>query len=83
MGYQHKQLLVRCFHGRQYINRVENEYSKLTDSINKLGDYLLKQMNKKKTLTDNHYKLLIKQYAIMLQYADVLAQRINLARKEK
>lgn len=27
--------------------RVENEYSKLTDSINKLGDYLLKQMNKK------------------------------------
>lgn len=55
--------------------RVENEYSKLTDSINKLGDYLLKQMNKKKTLpTDNHYKLLIKQYAIMQQYADVLAQ---------
>lgn len=63
--------------------RVENEYSKLTDSINKLGDYLLKQMNKKKTLTDNHYKLLIKQYAIMQQYADVLAQRINLTRKEK
>lgn len=63
--------------------RVENEYSKLTDSINKLGDYLLKQMNKKKTLSDNHYKLLIKQYAIMQQYADVLAQRINLARKEK
>jgi hypothetical protein len=63
--------------------RVENEYSKLTDSINKLGDYLLKQMDKKKTLTDNHYKLLIKQYAIMQQYADVLAQRINLARKEK
>lgn len=57
--------------------RVENEYSKLTENINKLGDYLLKQMNKKKTLTDNHYKLLIKQYA------DVLAQRINLARKEK
>lgn len=56
--------------------RVENEYSKLIESINKLGDYLLKQMNKKKTLTDNHYKLLIKQYA------DVLAQRINLARKE-
>lgn len=28
--------------------RVENEYSKLTDSINKLGDYLLKQMDKKK-----------------------------------
>lgn len=28
--------------------RVENEYFKLTDSINKLGDYLLKQMNKKK-----------------------------------
>lgn len=65
------------------LTRVENEYSKLTDSINKLGDYLLKQMNKKKTLTDNHYKLLIKQYVIMLQYADVLAQRINLARKEK
>lgn len=64
--------------------RVENEYSKLTENINKLGDYLLKQMNKKKTLTnDNHYKLLIKQYSIMLQYADVLAQRINLARKEK
>lgn len=63
--------------------RVENEYSKLTDSINKLGDYLLKQMDKKKTLTDNHYKLLIKQYAIMQQYADVLAQRIKLARKEK
>lgn len=63
--------------------RVENEYSKLTDSINKLDDYLLKQMNKKKTLTDNHYKLLIKQYAIMQQYADVLAQRINLARKGK
>lgn len=64
--------------------RIENEYSKLTENINKLGDYLLKQMNKKKkTLTDNHYKLLIKQYAIMLQYADVLAQRINLARKEK
>lgn len=58
--------------------RVENEYSKLTENINKLRDYLLKQMNKKKTLpTDNHYKLLIKQYA------DVLAQRINLARKEK
>lgn len=65
------------------LTRVENEYSKLTDSINKLGDYLLKQMNKKKTLTDNHYKLLIKQYAIMLQYADVLTQRLNLARKEK
>lgn len=65
------------------LTRVENEYSKLTDSINKLGDYLLKQMNKKKTLTDAHYKLLIKQYDIMLQYADVLAQRINLARKEK
>lgn len=65
------------------LTRVENEYSKLTDSINKLGDYLLKQMNEKKTLTDNHYKLLIKQYVIMLQYADVLAQRINLARKEK
>lgn len=63
--------------------RIENEYSKLTDSINKLGDYLLKQMDKKKTLTDNHYELLIKQYVIMLQYADVLAQRINLARKEK
>lgn len=63
--------------------RVENEYSKLTDSISKLGNYLLKQMDKKKTLTDNHYKLLIKQYDIMLQYADVLAQRISLARKEK
>lgn len=63
--------------------RVKNEYSELTESINKLGDYLLKQMNKKKTLTDNHYKLLIKQYSIMLQYADVLEQRINLARKEK
>lgn len=63
--------------------RVENKYSKLTESIKKLGDYLLKQMNKKKTLTDNHYELLIKQYVIMLQYADVLAQRINLARKEK
>lgn len=63
--------------------RIENEYYKLNESINKLGDYLLKQMNKKKTLTDKHYKLLIKQYAIMLQYADVLAQRINLARKEK
>ena len=63
--------------------RIENEYSKLTENINKLGDYLLKQMNKKKTLTDKHYKLLIKQYAIMLQYADVLAQRINLTRKEK
>lgn len=62
--------------------RIENEYSKLTENINKLGAYLLKQMNKKKTLTDNHYKLLLKQYAIMLQYADVLAQRINLARKE-
>lgn len=63
--------------------RIENEYSKLTENINKLGDYLLKQMNKKKTLTDNHYKLLIKQYAIMLQYADVLEKRLNLARKEK
>lgn len=63
--------------------RIENEYSKLTENINKLGDYLLKQMNKKKTLTDKHYKLLIKQYGIMLQYANVLAQRINLARKEK
>lgn len=63
--------------------RVEHEYCTLTENINKLGDYLLKQMNKKKTLTDNHYKLLIKQYAIMLQYADVLAQRIHLARKEK
>lgn len=62
---------------------VQNEYSELTESINKLGDYLLKQMNKKKTLTDNHYELLIKQYSIMLQYADVLEQRINLARKEK
>ena len=60
--------------------RVENEYSKLTENINKLGDYLLKQMNKKKMLTDNHYKLLIKQYAIMLQYADVLAQRIKIGR---
>ena len=65
------------------LTRIKNEYSKLTESINKLGDYLLKQMNKKKTLTDNHYKLLIKQYAIMLQYADVLAQRIHLAGKEK
>lgn len=63
--------------------RIENEYSKLNESINKLGDYLLKQMNKKKTLSDNHYELLIKQYGIMLQYADVLAQRIHLARKEK
>lgn len=63
--------------------RIENEYSKLTESINNLGDYLLKQMNKKKTLTDKHYKLLIKQYSIMLQYADVLAQRIHLTRKEK
>lgn len=64
--------------------KVEHEYSKLTENINKLGDYLLKQMNKKKTLTDDkHYELLIKQYAIMLQYADVLAQRINLARKEQ
>lgn len=63
--------------------RIEREYYTLTENINKLGDYLLKQMNKKKTLTDNHYKLLIKQYAIMLQYADVLAQRIHLARKEK
>ena len=63
--------------------RIENELSKLTESINKLGDYLLKQMNKKKTLTDDHYELLIKQYAIMLQYADVLTQRINLARKGK
>lgn len=63
--------------------RIKNEYSKLTENINKLGDYLLKQMNKKKTLTDKHYKLLIKQYAIMLQYADILAQRINLARREK
>ena len=65
------------------LTRVENEYSKLTENINKLGDYLLKQMNKKKTLTDNYYKLLIKQYAIMLQYADVLAQRINLKKKKK
>lgn len=66
------------------LDRVENEYSKLTENINKLGDYLLKQMNKKKTLTDNkHYELLIKQYAIMLQYADILAQRIHLARKEQ
>lgn len=65
------------------LDRVENEYSKLTENINKLGDYLLKQMNKKKTLTDNHYKLLIKQYALMLQYADILAQLIHLARKEK
>lgn len=64
--------------------KVEHEYSKLTENINKLGAYLLKQMNKKKTLTDDkHYELLIKQYAIMLQYADVLAQRINLARKEQ
>lgn len=30
------------------LDRVENEYSKLTENINKLGDYLLKQMNKKK-----------------------------------
>lgn len=66
------------------LDRVENEYSKLTENINKLGDYLLKQMNKKKTLTDDkHYELLIKQYAIMLQYADILAQRIHLARKEQ
>lgn len=28
--------------------RVENEHSKLTENINKLGDYLLKQMNKRK-----------------------------------
>lgn len=27
--------------------KVEHEYSKLTENINKLGDYLLKQMNKK------------------------------------
>ena len=66
------------------LDRVENEYSKLTENINNLGDYLLKQMNKKKTLTDDkHYELLIKQYAIMLQYADILAQRIHLARKEQ
>lgn len=65
------------------VARIENEYSKLSENIKKLGDYLLKQMDKKKTLTDTHYVLLIKQYAIMLQYADVLAQRINLARKEK
>lgn len=32
--------------------RVENEYSKLTENINKLGDYLLKQMNKKKENAD-------------------------------
>lgn len=63
--------------------RIENEYSKLNKTINKLGDYLLKQMNKKKTLTDNHYELLIKQYSIMLQYAEVLAQQIHLAKKEK
>ena len=63
--------------------RAENEYSKLSENINKLGDYLLKQIDKKTLPTDNHYELLIKQYAIMLQYADVLAQRINLARKEK
>lgn len=63
--------------------RIESEYSKLTENINKLGDYLLKQMNKRKTLTDNHYELLIKQYAIMLQYADVLAQRLHLAQKGK
>ena len=63
--------------------RIESEYSKLTESINKLGDYLLKQMNKRKTLTDNHYELLIKQYAIMLQYADVLAQRLHLIQKGK
>lgn len=63
--------------------RIESEYSKLTEAINKLGDYLLKQMNKRKTLTDNHYELLIKQYAIMLQYADVLAQRLHLAQKGK
>lgn len=69
--------------GPNTLARIENEYSKLTENINKLGDYLLKQMNKKKTLTDKHYKLLIKQYAIMLQYADVLAQRINLVRKKK
>lgn len=25
--------------------RVENEYSKLTESINKLGDYLLKRIH--------------------------------------
>lgn len=65
------------------LDRIESEYSKLTESINKLGDYLLKQMNKRKTLTDNHYELLIKQYAIMLQYADVLTQRIHLAQKGK
>ena len=63
--------------------RIETEYFKLTESINKLGDYLLKQMNKRKTLTDKHYELLIKQYAIMLQYADVLAQRVHLAQKGK
>lgn len=63
--------------------RIKSEYSKLTESINKLGDYLLKQMNKRKTLTDNHYELLIKQYAIMLQYADVLAQRLHLTQKGK
>ena len=28
--------------------RVKNEYSKLTENINKLDDYLLKQMNKRK-----------------------------------
>lgn len=66
------------------LNRIENEYSNLTEATNKLGDYLLKQMTEKKALTnDNHYKLLIKQYGIMLQYADVLAQRIHLLRKEQ
>lgn len=27
------------------LTRVENEYSKLTENINKLGDYLLKQIH--------------------------------------
>lgn len=63
--------------------KIENEYSKLTESTYKLGDYLLKQMGKNKTLTDDHYELLIKQYAIMLQYADILSQRIHLIRKEQ
>lgn len=30
------------------LTRVENEYSKLTENINKLGDYLLNKRTKRK-----------------------------------
>lgn len=65
------------------LDKLEKEYSELTNRTNKLADFLIKQMNKRKmTINDNQFELLIKQYSITVQYADILAQRISLTRKD-